>query len=313
MPDINLHQSDDDFSQEGDDAPSRCVGSFTFAERALHIAMIDEEGEVWFLARDGLQILELKSRSSLAALLDEDRRVHSMDTNRGPRNMTLVSESGLYQLISMSRMPQAKAFRRWLYHEVLPSIRRTGSYTRPGTALTTSPDAHLVLSRITETLTRIDERLTRLEQGRTMFTALPGVTVPPRTLRAELEALTDEVARRKRCLRGTIMIALYVEVRLRFHVDYRALKQKAYERTGRRYPVLDLVERHGNLPAVYNLALEHFATLIDRDLHPEAIADAIFMDAEDPPTEDEQEAISLAEILLELPKQERPWRHGGAR
>jgi hypothetical protein len=130
-----------------------------------------------------------------------------------------------------------------------------------------------------------------------MFTALPSVSVPARTLRAELEALTDEVARRKRCHPGTVMIALYREVCRRHHVDYRVLKQKAYERTGRRYAVLDFVERDGNLPFIYNLALQHFETLIDRDLHSEPIEDAVFIAAVDPPTDDDRYDQEIAEWL----------------
>ena len=55
-----------------------------------------------------------------------------MSTPGGNQEMTIVSEAGLYSLILRSRKPEAKAFKRWVTHEVLPSIRKTGAYLSPG-------------------------------------------------------------------------------------------------------------------------------------------------------------------------------------
>jgi len=71
-------------------------------------------------------------RSSLALLDDDEKGVHTMDTLGGPQSVAIVSEPGLYSLILRSRRPEAKAFKRWVVHEVLPSIRRTGSYAVGG-------------------------------------------------------------------------------------------------------------------------------------------------------------------------------------
>lgn len=100
------------------------------------VRIIEQDGEPWFVAKDVCEILEIRNSRSSIALLDEDERgVHSMDTPSGKQEMTVVSEAGLYSLILKSRKPEAKAFRRWVTHEVLPAIRKTGAYVVPNRAM----------------------------------------------------------------------------------------------------------------------------------------------------------------------------------
>ena len=97
------------------------------------VRIVEKGGEPWFVAKDVCDILALGNPRSSIALLDEDeRRVHSMDTPSGKQEMGIISEAGLYSLILRSRKPEAKAFKRWVTHEVLPSIRKTGAYLSPG-------------------------------------------------------------------------------------------------------------------------------------------------------------------------------------
>ena len=98
------------------------------------IRIVTKDGEPWFVAKDVCNILEIKnSRDTLNKCLDEDERgVDIIYTPGGNQEMTIVSEAGLYSLILRSRKPEAKAFKRWVTHEVLPSIRKTGAYLSPG-------------------------------------------------------------------------------------------------------------------------------------------------------------------------------------
>ena len=66
---------------------------------------------------------------TLSKLDDTDHGIANVDTDTGKRQFLTVYESGLYELIFVSRKPQAKAFKRWIIEEVLPSIRKTGSYS----------------------------------------------------------------------------------------------------------------------------------------------------------------------------------------
>lgn len=93
------------------------------------VRVVDLDGEPWFVASDVAKALDLGNPRSSVALLDDDEKgVHSVDTPGGVQRMTAVSESGLYSMILRSRKPEAKAFKRWVTREVLPEIRRTGSY-----------------------------------------------------------------------------------------------------------------------------------------------------------------------------------------
>jgi prophage antirepressor-like protein len=94
------------------------------------IRVIECDGEPWFVAKDVCSVLGLGNpRSSLALLDDDEKGVHTVDTPGGPQQVTIINEAGLYALILKSRKPEAKAFKRWVTHEVLPAIRKTGSYS----------------------------------------------------------------------------------------------------------------------------------------------------------------------------------------
>ena len=88
-----------------------------------------KNGEPVFVAKDICAILDLGNpRSSIALLDDDEKGVHSVDTPGGRQQMTTVTEPGFYKLVMRSRKPEAKAFQRWVTHEVLPALRRDGGY-----------------------------------------------------------------------------------------------------------------------------------------------------------------------------------------
>jgi len=93
------------------------------------IRVIDREGEPWFVAADVCKALELgNSRQAIARLDNDEKGVISIDTPGGPQEMSIINEPGLYTLVLGSRKPEAKAFKRWVTHEVLPAIRQNGYY-----------------------------------------------------------------------------------------------------------------------------------------------------------------------------------------
>ena len=83
------------------------------------IRVIDRDGEPWFIAVDVCKALELgNSRQAIARLDDDEKGVISIDTPGGPQEMSVINEPGLYSLVLGSRKPEAKAFKRWVTHEV---------------------------------------------------------------------------------------------------------------------------------------------------------------------------------------------------
>jgi anti-repressor protein len=100
---------------------------FEFHGNRVRVLTIDDS--LWFVAADVCAVLELGNpRSSLALLDDDEKDVHGVDTPGGMQQMVIVSEPGLFSLILRSRKPEAKQFKRWVTHVVLPAIRKTGSY-----------------------------------------------------------------------------------------------------------------------------------------------------------------------------------------
>ena len=93
---------------------------------ALLRALTDEAGEPWFVAKDVCDILEISNPSDALKRLDDDERSRFNLGRQGETN--IVNEAGLYVLVLGSRKPEAHEFKRWVTHEVLPSIRKTGGY-----------------------------------------------------------------------------------------------------------------------------------------------------------------------------------------
>ena len=85
-------------------------------------------GEAWFCIKDVCDILEIKNPSDIPKRLEEDE-VHRFNLGSRSGITNFTSESGLYALILRSKKPCAKPFRKWITSEVIPSIRKTGSYS----------------------------------------------------------------------------------------------------------------------------------------------------------------------------------------
>lgn len=104
------------------------IQPFNFSGQQIRV-ITDEHGEPWFIARDVCAVLDLPNVSqAVSRLADDEKGVTTNDTPGGPQQVGTVSEPGLYRLIFTSRQAQADAFRRWIAHDVLPAIRKTGGY-----------------------------------------------------------------------------------------------------------------------------------------------------------------------------------------
>lgn len=89
----------------------------------------DKHGEIWWVARDVAEILGLVNvHTSLSAFPEDEKGIRRMSTPGGPQSLLTVNEPGLYRLIFQSRKPEAENLKRWVYHNVLPTMRKTGRY-----------------------------------------------------------------------------------------------------------------------------------------------------------------------------------------
>lgn len=101
---------------------------FRFDGADVRTVVID--GEPWFVAADVARVLGYRMASDFTRRLDEDEKgTHSARTPGGMQDVTIVSESGLYVAVIGSQVPAARDFKRWITHDVIPALRRTGTYS----------------------------------------------------------------------------------------------------------------------------------------------------------------------------------------
>lgn len=100
---------------------------FTYADQQVRTVIVDGEG--WFVAVDVARILGYRMASDMTRRLDPDEKgTHSVRTHGGTQDVTIINEPGLYAAIFGSQLSEARDFKRWVNHDVLPQIHRTGKY-----------------------------------------------------------------------------------------------------------------------------------------------------------------------------------------
>lgn len=119
-----------------------------FNYNSSEVRTIQKDGEPWFVLKDVCQVLGMHNSRMVADRLDADEKgVSQIDTLGGKQEMTIINESGLYNVILRSDKPEAKPFRKWVTSEVLPTIRRHGMYATPDTVekMLADPDTTIKL------------------------------------------------------------------------------------------------------------------------------------------------------------------------
>lgn len=125
------------------------------------VRTVDVDGEAWFVLKDVCEVLHLGTTAKVAERLDDDEKgMNQIHTPGGTQNVTVVNESGLYHVILRSDKPEAAPFRRWVTNDVLPAIRKTGSYNAP--QLTRSQLLATALIAAHEELEEKDKRIAEL-------------------------------------------------------------------------------------------------------------------------------------------------------
>lgn len=108
---------------------------FTFPDTGQDVRTLLIDGDPWWVAKDVCDVLNLANPTRVLSGLDEDEKSQvslALHTVKGGNDLVnIVNEPGLYSLILRSRKPEAKPFKRWITHEVIPAIRKTGSYALP--------------------------------------------------------------------------------------------------------------------------------------------------------------------------------------
>lgn len=132
---------------------------FSFKENKIRSLVINDEP--WFIGKEVASVLGYNDTNQAIRkhVDDEDKLTRQFDGSGQNRNMVIINESGLYSLILSSKLPQAKEFKRWVTSEVLPAIRKTGSYNSQN--LKTDPMSLLKLTY--DALEQTNDRVAKVE------------------------------------------------------------------------------------------------------------------------------------------------------
>ncbi|MFP5203212.1 MULTISPECIES: BRO family protein [Bacillus] len=198
------------------------------------IRTVIQDGQPWFVAKDLCEVLEIKNNRDALSRLDEDEKgVVLTDTLGGAQELAAVNEPGLYALILSSRKPEAKQFKRWITHDVIPTIRQTGQYGGPK-ALTEREQRIESLKLLLETSQRQDEMSKKLTTHEKKILELntkvdEQITIDhgeqrriQKAVATRIYSFTDDKNERNRLFKE-----LYREIKDRFGVSsYKDVKRK---------------------------------------------------------------------------------------
>ena len=138
---------------------------FNFEDNEVRTQTIN--GEPWFVGKDVADILGYSNPAKAIRdhVDDEDKGQNDTFTPGGMQIMTIVNESGLYSLVFKSQLPSAKRFKRWVTSEVLPTIRKTGSYQIPADPMDALRLMFQATEHTQEKVNQVDARVIHLEEN----------------------------------------------------------------------------------------------------------------------------------------------------
>ena len=145
---------------------------FNFGD--YEVRTLIKEGEPWFVASDVSSVLDYRSANDMTRNLDdEEKDTQTVRTRGGEQLVSIINESGLYSAILKSRKPEAKAFKKWVTSEVLPSIRKQGKYEVKPTVPQSYSQALLEAGRLAAIVEQ--QELLMNEQKQALILAAPKV------------------------------------------------------------------------------------------------------------------------------------------
>jgi anti-repressor protein len=119
-----------------------------------------QDGEPWWVANDVAQALEYRGAETMTRNLDdEEKGAHILCTLGGDQKVTIINESGLYSAVLKSRKESAKRFKKWVTGEVLPSIRKTGTFGAPAVNLADASSLRGLLLGYTEQVLKLEQKV----------------------------------------------------------------------------------------------------------------------------------------------------------
>jgi prophage antirepressor-like protein len=201
----------------------------------------------WFVGKDVCEAFgDTNYRRSLSNIDESDKGVSQIDTPGGKQNMVVINESGLYSLLFQMQPQKAKGvsqndalinerieklhrFKHWVTSEVLPSIRKTGSYSKP---LTTSEQIRLLAqgnTELTERVDKVEDKITSIEEETPLYGCeIEEVQKHVRKKGIEVLGGKDSNAYKDGGIRGSVYSDIYKQLKREFGcvATYKSIKRK---------------------------------------------------------------------------------------
>ncbi len=223
--------------------------------------VVRDDDQLWWVLSDVCAALNLSEAHRVAARLDDDEKGRTLITTLGgEQEMTVINESGLYNVILRSRKPEAKAFKRWITHEVIPSIRRTGSYGVPNNLA----DTIIKLAECVNNLSRRIEALESTPQKPQELLRLP-VAMQEVFDEKERKRWTHKVFYKLDCIRDGLayshketLSCCYKYVERICNADLNDERLKYMETTGEDKSVLEIIYANINFRRAFEEAIDYF-------------------------------------------------------
>lgn len=150
-----------------------------FDYHGQEVRTVEMNGQPWFVLKDIAEVLKLTDTNKISARLEADELTRIKFVSGGQnREMLCVSESGLYNVVLRSDRPEAKPFRRWITHEVIPSIRKTGGYIAGQETLSPEELMAKALLVAKQTLAERDARINELSTANSELTVQNQILLP---------------------------------------------------------------------------------------------------------------------------------------
>ena len=221
-------------------------------EQFGEVRTVLQDGQPWFVALDVCNALGIKNNRDALTRLDEDEKgVGLTDTNGGRQEVVIINEPGLYSLVLRSRKPEAKAFKRWITHEVIPSIRRTGSYGVPNGLADT-------IIKLADCVNNLSRRIEALESKPQALPA-PAIDVMDRKRWMRLvNKKLDVIVEITDFSRNEILSMAYAYVEQAYEIDLNEERLKYMDRTGSDGTVIETIYADKDYKDAFETALNYY-------------------------------------------------------
>lgn len=216
-----------------------------------NVRAIMRDGEPWFVAADICKALEIaNNRDALTRIDDDEKGVALADTLGGKQEVTIVNEPGLYSLVLGSRKPEAKVFKRWVTHEVIPSIRKHGAYLTPEALERAMTDPDFTIGLLTALKSERESR--KIAETKVNLLSAEVLTWADRKVLNAIIRKYSAAVHNSDFAKG--WNAFYKELLYKHEINLKTRATQRMNHTGKKVPRLDMLD-DSELPAAISTAV----------------------------------------------------------